>query len=405
MTVNTIASNCVSLKILLGGILIGSCVLLLFNGFFYITGISIMGNKSRLYESLQNAPLVTSENIDKKKIIVLGSSVTQVSFSPYEFDRSLGKNGIQSLSYNYGFGGLNPTIQEAYSRRLIEQYQSGNPESKIDLTLIEFNPFQTTIARMKLDKFVEDQNLAQLMTPADIWKLTLEDPERGLLYFNIKYLRQSNSAGVLTAAFGFFVNQVKGEKQTTEAEKYYAALNTLEDKYEVEREKEIPGNYNRGRWVPSLNGGRMNIHGLSLETFDLLKEVEEKKRDPIRMQDFRKGRIECCDIEQLRFNQDLVESFIILVNNFKAVSKNVQIILYPRQLGLIKYSEETQNRLNQTLEYIAEKTGVPVANFQLEPQIKDEHFVDASHLTISTGTVIFSEIMANYYTKLFTKNF
>lgn len=364
-----------------------------------------MGNKSRLYESLQNAPLVTSENIDKKKIIVLGSSVTQVSFSPYEFDRSLGKNGIQSLSYNYGFGGLNPTIQEAYSRRLIEQYQSGNPESKIDLTLIEFNPFQTTIARMKLDKFVEDQNLAQLMTPADIWKLTLEDPERGLLYFNIKYLRQSNSAGVLTAAFGFFVNQVKGEKQTTEAEKYYAALNTLEDKYEVEREKEIPGNYNRGRWVPSLNGGRMNIHGLSLETFDLLKEVEEKKRDPIRMQDFRKGRIECCDIEQLRFNQDLVESFIILVNNFKAVSKNVQIILYPRQLGLIKYSEETQNRLNQTLEYIAEKTGVPVANFQLEPQIKDEHFVDASHLTISTGTVIFSEIMANYYTKLFTKNF
>lgn len=400
MTVTTITPNRVSLKILLSGILIGVSVLILFNGFFYITELSIVGNKSRLYESLQNAPLVTKGNAEKKKIIVLGSSVTQVSFSPYEFDRTLGENGIKSLSYNYGFGGLNPTIQEAYSRRLIEQYQSGDRDKKIDLALIEFNPFQATIARMKLDKFVEDQNLAQLMTPIDIWKLTLKDPERGLLYFNIKYLRQNNSAGMLTAVLGFILNQTGDEKQTTEAEKYYAGLNALEDKYEVEREKEIPGNYNRGSWVPSLNGGRMNIHGLSPKTFNLLKEVEEKKRDPIRMQDFLKGRIACCDIEQLRFDQDLVESFINLVNNFKNISKNVQVILYPRQLGLVKYDEETQRRLTQTLNYIEERTGVPVANFQLAPQISDEHFVDASHLTISTGTVIFSETMAEYYTNL-----
>ena len=149
----------------------------------------------------------------------------------------------------------------------------------------------------------------------------------------------------------------------------------------------------------------MNIHGLSPATFDLLKKLEEKKQDPIRMQDYLESRIYCCDIEQLRFDENLIESFITLVNNFKSVSKNVQIILYPRQLGLVKYSEETQDRLDRTLEYIAEKTGVPVANFQLEPQIKDKHFVDASHLTISTGTVIFSEIMADYYTNLLSETF
>ena len=55
--------------------------------------------------------------------------------------------------------------------------------------------------------------------------------------------------------------------------------------------------------------------------------------------------------------------------------------------------------------YIAEETGVHVANFQMAPQIRDEHFVDASHLTISTGTVIFSEVLAKYYSGLLKTSF
>ena len=389
----------ISFKTFLCG-LIGTIVVVgLFNILLDVTGIGARGN-DRVFESLDHVRAIASEHTNKKKALVLGSSVTQVSFSPYEFDRRLGEHGIEMMSYNYGFGGLNPKIQEVFSRQFIENFKSANTNEKLDLAILEFNPFQTTIARKNLDAYIEDRNFSLLMSGKQILAMIFDDPTRAIRLLNIKYLRQGFSAELLTNGFGSMIVGMPRIGGSPEYDQYQAELNVIEEKYETAREKEIPGNFNRGRWFKDMRGGRMNIHGLSPDTFSLLQQVEVKKQNPMRMQSYVDYRVFCCDILELHFDQELLDRFIDLVNNYKEISHNVRVLLYPIHQEYILYSPETQARLKTALDYISQKTNVPVDNFQLIPEINTSHFVDESHLTISDGTVIFSEYLAEKYLPL-----
>ncbi len=165
-------------------------VIVLFNILLELSGFGGRGN-NRVFESLDHVGSIASEDVEKQKAMFLGSSVTQVSFSPYEFDRKLGENGIEMRSYNYGFGGLNPKIQEIFSRQFIQNFKDGNDQEKLDLAIIEFNPFQTTVARKRIDAYIEDRNFSILMTGSQILEMVLNEPTRATRLPVIRYLRQN----------------------------------------------------------------------------------------------------------------------------------------------------------------------------------------------------------------------
>ena len=108
--------------------------------------------------------------------------------------------GVDTKTWNFGFGGLNPFFQDYLSRRIREVFEADN--RRLRLVLIEFNPFQTTSTRWRRAVAGIDSYLTLLASDQELLEIALDDPERGALLYNIKYFRDNVSAEVITTFFG-----------------------------------------------------------------------------------------------------------------------------------------------------------------------------------------------------------
>ena len=124
---------------------------------------------------------------EKGLVMFYGSSMTQAGFSPRQFDKAMAEKGANIKSFNFGFGGLNPYFQDILSRRIMEQFQQ--KDRHLELAILEFNPFQTTITRHERARSLEDSFLTMLASNQELKELTLADPTRGIRLYNIKEKR------------------------------------------------------------------------------------------------------------------------------------------------------------------------------------------------------------------------
>ena len=387
--------NNIYLKALLA-ILIGmGAALGLVRGFALLNNASSDTILGRVMEARAALPQIVEE--EKDLVMVFGSSMVRAGFSPRQFDKEMQERGIDIKSFNFGFGGLNPFFQDYLSRRIKEAFDENN--RRLKLTVIEFNPFQTTLTRHRRAKPLEDSFLTLLGSEKELREILMDDPTRGVRLYNIRYLRDSISAEMATNFLGGGL-QVPRKRTEMERDQEMRDKNReIGQKLNEAFEKEYP-DYVPSQWSYAWQGGGTIPEERSAETLELFEEYYATQQDPARFDDARLNRIHTADIIDLNFSQELIDAFIRIVKNFQQFSDEVEIVLLPRNTAWIENSPEGLARLNDAIRQIEEGTGVRIRNHQDLPTIKPEMFTDATHLNRYQGAVAYTRHLVEEMSQL-----
>ena len=393
---NVAGSRRIYLRILLA-ILVGMGLALgLVRVFAVIAGASSQSIFTRELQSMDAIPRIAAE--ENALVMFFGSSMVQAGFSPREFDSKLAEQLIDVTSFNFGFGGLNPLFQNAFSRRIVDRFNA--EDRRLKLVMIEFNPFQTTVTRRNGALASEDSFLAVLSSPGELFDILLDDPERGFRMLGIRYLRDGISAEMITTYFWAAPFQAPDESspivQEDDAE---ALMDKVIEGLNESFAAEYP-DYDGSDWYyPWRGGGTIKAErspetiALSLRYYELLQSDYYMHNDLLR-------RIQRADIEDLNFDPELVENFIALVKEFQKIADHVEVVLLPKNTDWIKNPPDALSRQAAVLERIRIETGAPVRNYQQIDAVTIDMFGDTTHLNRYTGAAVFTEFLAEQYADL-----
>ncbi|MGB5689610.1 MAG: hypothetical protein WBM45_10045, partial [Woeseiaceae bacterium] len=323
-------------------ILFGSGIALaLAYAFVAANGASSRSLLGRVIEAQEAIPQIAAE--EKDLVMVFGSSMTEAGFSPREFDRDVNAAGGNVMSFNFGFGGLNPLFQDYTTRRIVERFKS--EDRRLKLVLIEFNPFQATRARRELQRAQEESYLALMMSPRELWGKVLEDPESGIRMAEIRYLRDGISAEMITTFFWATPFQAPRDAglNIQEEQGVEERLGEVLEKMGEKFDEEYP-DYDGSEWYYPWQGGGTIKAERSLETMTLVEQYYELTQTNYRMTVDRSNRIESADIENLVFDPELVARFIRIVENFKEIADHVEVFMLPKNTDWIKNPPEALAR-------------------------------------------------------------
>lgn len=355
-------------------------------------GASAQGILGRVTESREALIRVVKE--PNELVMFYGSSMTQAGFSPRQFDAELAKMGKDITSFNYGFGGLNPFFQDYLSRRIADQFE--NNDRRLKLAMIEFNPFQTTSVRWNRAESVVDSFLTLLASDEELFELAKQDITRGVRLFNIKYLRGGVSAEMVTSFFGREMFPADRGERLRDDKETVDEIRRLGRVLNEQFEKDYP-DYVDADWSYEWKGAGTIPSERSAETLALFEEYYNISFTDNRMKNDRQNRIRTADIEELRFEPLLVESFIEIVKNFQRVSDNVEVIMLPKNSKWIKTTPEAEARLASVIAQIEDATGIKIRNHQSIPQITPDMYRDTTHLARYRGDIAYTDYLLKEY--------
>jgi hypothetical protein len=392
---STSSSERVYLKIVLAIVLGMGAAMGLVNLFFIANDASAETILGRVMESRKQLPRITA--IEEPVVMVFGSSMIQAGFSPRQFDQEMAERGTHLKSFNFGFGGLNPFFQDYFSRRIKEKFDAA--DKRLALTVIEFNPFQTTQSRWNGAIPAVDSFLTMLASDKELWDITLDDPERGTLLFNIRYLRNNISAEVATFFFFGEPFQAPRERSKLDQDEEMRALrDELGEKLNAAFEEDYP-DYDGKPWNWGWQGGGTIPEERSAGTMDIIYQYYDSGMMDYRLDSDRINRVNCCDILEMHFEPLLIEAFIRMVENFQQFSDQVEIVMLPRNTDWIQYSPEARKRLNEAIAQIEQATGVTIRDFQEIDGLSNEMFSDTTHLNRYQGAVRFTHHLVDQFGK------
>lgn len=340
-------------------------------------------------------PQIAAEEEDL--MMFFGSSMVHAGFSPREFDAFAADAGGNVKSFNFGFGGLNPMFQDYVSRRIAEGFEA--EDRRLKLILIEFNPFQTTTVRRNRAVALEDSYLALMASPAELMQFVLDDPERGIRMLGIRFLRDGISAEMITTFFWAEPFQLQRrdadvgiEEEEGVEERLDEVLGVLSEKFD----EEYP-DYDDSDWYYPWQGGGTIKAERGADTLEVFDEYYELISTDYQMITDRLDRIENSGIEDLQFDPDLVDAFIVMVRNFERIADHVEIVMLPKNTDWIQNSPEAIERQRAVVERIQAETGVRVRDFQEIDAVSNDMFSDTTHLNRYYGAVAFTEFLVEEY--------
>lgn len=348
---------------------------------------------TRVMEAREHLPQIAG--IEGDVVIAFGSSMTEAAFSARQFDRQLAERGVDVTSFNFGFGGLNPYFQDYVSRRIRDEFVA--QDKRLKLAIVEFTPLQNTKSRYQGALPIIDSYVSMLATDQEIWEIVKQDPTRGARLANIHYLRNDISAEMVTWFFG---GQMFGAgRPTSDLPEDEAALAKLEELGPILNaafEEDYP-DYVDSDWSWEWQGAGTIPEERSAETLAHFVDYYDALRHDKRMTERRLWRVSCCDLEGLDFEEELVAAFIRTVKNFQQFSDHVEVILMPVNDDWIKRPADATRRLEETLQRIAQETGVSIRNFEEAPEITPDMFSDTTHLARYIGDVPFTELLVDSF--------
>ncbi len=349
----------------------------------------------RVIEARAALPQIVKEEQDL--VMVFGSSMVDAGFSPRIFDQKIKAMGKSAKSYNFGFGGLNPYFQDYLSLRIKESFNAEN--KKLKLAVIEFNPFQTTKTRWNGAVSLVDSFLTVLVSDEEMREIAMQDPERGALLYNIKYIRDNISSEMFSSFIGREMFPEPRAKRLDEPEGIREERSEIGKKLSEQFEKEFP-DYVDSDWSYEWQGGGTIPSERSQETLDLFADYYKTFQNDANKKNRLLNRKERAGIETLHFEPILVESFINIVENFKQFSEQVEIVMLPRDHKWVKYSPEAQARLNKAVKQIEQATGITIKNHQRLDSISSDMFSDVTHLTRYSGQIVYTNHLADTFAHL-----
>jgi hypothetical protein len=346
----------------------------------------------RVLEARASLPRILAE--DEELVLFYGSSMTEAGFSARVFDRELAERGVEAKSFNFGFGGLNPLFQDLLARRIREAFE---PEDRqLELTLIEFNPFQATRTRYQGAVPAIDAYVGMLASPEELREILVEDPTRGVRILTIHLLRDDVSAEMATWYFGEFLRPPIPESDLEEDEAQQARLQEIGEKMNEKFNEEYP-DWDGSQWNYGWQGAGTIPSERSAETLELFREYYRVLRTEKHMADDLMWREYSADILNLEFEEELVAAFIRVVGEFQRISKHVEVVMLPRNTDWVKYSPEARARLDAVVQRIKDETGVTFRDYQEIEEITPEMFSDTTHLARYEGDVPFTRFLAERY--------
>jgi hypothetical protein len=243
-------------------------------------------------------PTFIAANRNSTKMLIFGSFMVQAGFEPYQFESHLAEETIDVASINYGVGNLDQESHQYIARQVRRDMNASG--QKLDLTLLEFNPLQTTIARGRLGDITRVQNEAILLTSQELWEITLQVPNRGIRLLNIRHLRNGLPAELLSSAFTVDGAGVTGSDEARGLAS--ARRNEFCEAFEAAIPKEV--DIFRADYSKELRGGALDKRLLSPEALSALEDFAGSYRDPVFLQADLSRRIAQSDILELGFDEN-----------------------------------------------------------------------------------------------------
>ena len=393
MNSSTSSSKAIYLKLLLT-ILVGMGVAMgIIRGITYANNVSTENFLGRVLEAQDALPQIVQEEQDL--VMVYGSSMVQAGFSPREFDAAITARGGDIKSFNFGFGGLNPFYQDMLARRIREAFDANN--RRLKLAVIEFNPFQTTVTRYQGAVAIEDSFLTVLGSDEELFEVFLDDPERGMRLYEIRYLRGGISAEMNATFFGGELFSAPRPRTEIEPDEENNALRgELGEKLNAGFEADYP-DFDGSNWYYPWQGGGTILSERSEDLHEVFEQWYTTNLSADRMDNDRLFRVHSADIEQLNFEPILVEAFIRIVKTFQAFSDQVEVVLLPKNTEWIKNPPEAIARQQAVLEQISAATGVQIRDYQVTDRVKNSMFSDTTHLNRYQGATAFTNLLVDEF--------
>lgn len=309
-------------------------------------------------------------------VLVVGSSIIQHGFSPETFEQAL---GTPVTAYNLGFPGVNPEVHQMLARRVAESFERGGQRAR--LTVVEFTPFQATLARSRAPQFQEHAAAKKA--------LLLDAPS--LLWMARRSPEEASHVGALWALGGtspravadFLASRLTqppswwpGPSSEQEDPERRALVERMETGLAAAEKRQVP------EW-DTLRRGEFRV--LFDETREAYLEVLRRRRDPEVLEAERQWRVRTSDILELRFDEAQVAAFIEAVRTLATVSRETLVLVAPRNRAWAEPTPEGRARLAEVLARIQREAGVPVLDMADSPEFTPDDFIDVTHLNESTG--------------------
>ncbi|WP_375772186.1 hypothetical protein NR798_15295 [Archangium gephyra] len=322
----------------------------------------------RVRDFLQVLPDLTAR---EDAALVFGSSIIQHGFSPEVFEAHL--RGPRVTAYNLGFPGVEPEVQRLLALRVAEAFQRSGHRAR--LTVVEFTPFQATLARGQASRFRELAQVKQalLATPGDLAQTALRSPEEASHLAALQALG-GNSPLAVTSLLEHQLFDGLGPEEPDAGRKALAArVRAGRDRVE-------------GRSVPEWDAVRRGEVRLVFDETreDYLAWARMRSAPEVLEQDLA-WRVETSDLLELRFDEGKVAAFAEALRALAGVSERTVLLLAPRNGAWVRLTPEGRARLAEVVARLSREAGVPVVDLSEAPEFTPEDFIDVTHLNESSG--------------------
>jgi hypothetical protein len=314
----------------------------------------------------------------KDAVLVFGSSLIQHGFSPEAFEEHL---GAPVTAYNLGFPGVDPELQALLARRVAGAFEQTGRRAR--LSLVEFTPFQATLARGQAQAFREHAAVkkALLADPALLARVARRSPEEAS-HLGALWLMGGTSPLAVTSLLEQRLLEgpapswwpVSPPREPDMERKAWVAR-IHEGRAAVER-RQVP------EWDPQRRG---EVRWLFDETREAYTAWARLRSAPEVLETERQWRVETSDLLELRFDERQVRAFIEAVRALASVSRETRVVVAPRNLAWNQPTPEGRARLAAVLALIERETGARVLDLSESPEFGPEDFIDVTHLNESSG--------------------
>jgi hypothetical protein len=320
-------------------------------------------------------------------VLVFGSSIIQHGFSPETFEQHL---GTPVTAYNLGFPGVAPDMQALLARKVADAFERTGHKAR--LSLVEFTPFQATLARGRAGYFREhtDVKRALLADPLTFAQASRRSPEKashlgalwlmgGVSPLTVTSLLENRIFDGPTPSWWPVPSpQDPDMERKAWVDRIHASRAAIEH-------REVP------EWDPVRRG---EVRWVFDETREDYQAWARLRSAPELLEADRQWRVETCDLLELRFDDQQVGAFIEAVRALASVSRETRVVLAPRNPAWNQPTPEGRARLAAVLARIERETGAPVLNLAESPEFGPEDFIDVTHLNESSGRPKFSRRLA-----------
>jgi hypothetical protein len=293
-------------------------------------------------------------------------------------------------AYNLGFPGVDPEMQAMLARKVAETFQATGHKAR--LSLVEFTPFQATLARGRAAHFREltTAKKALLADPILLAQMAKRSPEEASHLAALQLLGGTSPEVVKSILEDqLFWNDTPAwwpvpEPPDPGAERKAWVARIHEGRAAAER-REVP------EWDPLRRG---EVRWIFDETREAYTSWARLRSAPEVLKPEQQWRIRCCDLLELNFDEQQVRFVIEAVRALASVSQETRVVLAPRNRAWNQPTPEGRARLAAVLALIERETGVTVLDLSESPEFGPEDFIDVTHLNESSGRTRLSRRLA-----------